>query len=156
MKKIDKRINKDIETLKGDLRRVRDDLAAKWRLRRQRGSEVVAAGGPVVREVVTEVRERPAGPDEYRPKARRRHAIRRLAVFFALGTVAILLARRREVSVADASQPGRWRRRLAVRLPWTRRSRRAVIETEAYEPTARVPPFPDRGVTAVREESAVP
>jgi hypothetical protein len=155
MKKIDKRINKDIEALKGDLRRVRDDLVAKLRSRRQRGSEVVAAGGPVVREVVTEVRERPAWPDEYRQRPRRRSA-RRLAVFFALGTAAILLARRRAAVGADVSAPGRWRRRLAVRLPWTRRSRRTGIEAEAYEPTVRVPSSPDREVTVVREESAVP
>jgi hypothetical protein len=145
-KKVDERIEADVRALRDDLRQMGADLIATVRSRRYpRPVEAPAAGE--IREVVTEVRERPARPGEYEERPRRRFrlwAIRRpsaslraLVLFFALGTVtALFLLRRRRVYVAEVMPPGRWPHRLGLRWPRLV-SRRTTIETEKYEPAGR-------------------
>jgi hypothetical protein len=118
MKTMDKQINEDIATLKGDLHKLREDLAGKRRARRRRESTAVAVGGPEVREAATEAQERPAAPGEHVERPRRgsrvltirRHPVwmRVLAVSFVLGAAAaFFLMRRRRVPVAETPSPER-------------------------------------------------
>jgi hypothetical protein len=153
------KVNEDIDTLKDDIRRVRNDFAATLRSLRLRAKNLAADSRQKVRTMVP---GQPPVAAEHTGRPRRYYqrmpgwfpaSIRVVAVTFALGAVAALLVTRRRRRIGGATLPesGRWQSRLAAVLPRARRWRQhRVSRTKRYKPAVR-----DRAETVMRRAARI-
>ena len=138
MKTKNAKVNKDVEALADDIRRVRNDLANLLWSARHRAKDLAAERRSKAREAAVHVEE--PGQQEREVVVKRSGASARvLAVVFALGTLAaVLLMRRSKVIVTHPRQP---------------RFRRVATRTASQEPAVEEAPLPGAPETVVREES---
>ncbi len=138
MKTMDKKVNKDVEALADDIRRVRSDLANLLWSARHRAKDLVAERRSKAREEAAYVEE-PGQPERAMVVKRSGASARILAVVFALGAVvAVLLMRRSKVIVTH-----RWRPRF----------HRVATRTVKQEPAVEEVPLQSAPETVIREES---
>ena len=153
MKTTEKKVNKDVEALTDDIRRVRDDLAGLLRSARHRAKNLateskarqaarsVASSSPEATVYV----EEPGQPEKRVVLRRSPTWARVLAAVFALGTIITVLRIRRSKVVVTRLPRHRWRPGF----------RRVAVQTATQEPAAEVAPLPGGGETVVSEESRV-
>ncbi len=152
MKTTEKKVNKDVQALTDDIRRVRDDLAGLLRSARHRARNLAAESKArkAARSVessspeATVYVEEPGQPEKRVVVRRSPTWARVLAAVFALGTVITVLKMRRSKVVVTHLPQGRWRPRF----------RRVAIRTATQEPAAEETPLPS-DETVIREESRV-
>lgn len=167
------KVNEDVDALKDDIRRVRDDLASAVRSLRGRAKHLAADSRYRIQTMVPGQRRKPSVEietaetgqttmaTEYVAKPRRRYyqrmpgwfpaSLRVMGGAFALGMIATLLVLWQRKMIFASTRPERERKRSkfgAVRA-WVRGLRgRKSSWTETYEPTDW-----ERGETAVHRES---
>lgn len=138
MKTMDKKVNKDVEALADDIRRVRNDLAGLVWSARHRVKDLAAERRSQAR-AATAYGEEPGQLEKEVVVRRSPVSARILAVVFALGAVAaVFLMRKSKVVVVH-----RWRPRFL----------RVATRTVRPEPAIEEAPFQGAPETVVHEES---
>jgi len=143
---LDKRVNDDVETLKGDISRLRDDMTNIARSIRSRVKDRAKKEPQAAVEVPSPASATEVHVEELKPRRRRfvvkwpRLSTRKAVGIFAAGLIAALLVtrKRRSVVLEAPETGGRRRSRLTAFVPWVGKSRRretvAVVEHEPIEP----------------------
>ncbi len=152
MKTTEKKVNKDVEALTDDIRRVRDDLAGLLRSARRRAKNVAAESKArkAARTVessapeATVYVEEPGQPEKRVVVRRPPTWARILAAVFALGTIITVIKMQRNKVVVTHLPRRRWRPGF----------RRVAVQTATGEPAAEETPL-SGGETVIREESTV-